>query len=96
MIFTARLIEADEAKSIGLVSEVVKDATALAARANELACLITGHAPLTLPATKAALRRLRIGETGEEDLIRLCYMSRDFREGMDAFLTKRLPIWSGE
>jgi enoyl-CoA hydratase/carnithine racemase len=28
-------------------------------------------------------------------LIRLCCESRDFREGMDAFLTKRPPVWQG-
>ena len=26
-----------------------------------------------------------------EDLILMCYMSRDFREGLDAFLNKRQP-----
>jgi 1,4-dihydroxy-2-naphthoyl-CoA synthase len=26
----------------------------------------------------------------------MCYMSRDFREGMDAFLNKRPPQWTGE
>ena len=31
-----------------------------------------------------------------EDLILMCYMSKDFREGLDAFLTKRTPQWSGE
>jgi len=95
IIFTARLIEADEAKSIGLVTEVAEDVTALAARADELARLIAGHAPITLRATKESLRRLRTGEPGDQDLILMCYMSDDFREGMDAFLTKRHPVWTG-
>ena len=95
IIFTARLIEAEEARSIGLVTEVLEDAAALATRADELAHLIASHAPLTLRATKEALRRLRTGESAEQDLIFMCYMSRDFREGMDAFLTKRFPTWTG-
>jgi enoyl-CoA hydratase/carnithine racemase len=54
-------------------------------------------APLTLRATKEALRRLqtRLDEGEGDDLIRLCYTSNDFREGMDAFLTKRKPKWTG-
>jgi enoyl-CoA hydratase len=31
----------------------------------------------------------------DEDLIRMCYMSEDFREGMEAFLGKRAPVWAG-
>jgi enoyl-CoA hydratase len=31
----------------------------------------------------------------DRDLILMCYMSRDFREGMDAFLNKRTPNWTG-
>jgi enoyl-CoA hydratase/carnithine racemase len=30
-----------------------------------------------------------------EDLIRLCYGSNDFREGMEAFLNKRPARWTG-
>ena len=30
------------------------------------------------------------------DLILMCYMSQDFREGLDAFLTKRTPHWQGK
>ena len=97
MVFTARLIEAPEAHAIGLVSEVLPDAAALAERADALAALVASHAPLTLQATKEALRRLREpgGGQGDKDLILLCYMSADFREGMDAFLTKRKPVWQG-
>src|SRR3974390_277181 len=98
IIFTARLVGAEEAASVGLLSEVVEDLGALQRRADELAVLIAGHAPLTLNATKQALARLQRRLTREEgeDLILMCYMSRDFREGLDAFLNKRPPQWKGE
>lgn len=98
IIFTARLVEAPEALSAGLLHEVVEDGAALERRAEELARLIAGHAPLTLQATKEAFRRVqnRITREQGEDLILMCYMSKDFREGMDAFLTKRQPQWRGE
>jgi enoyl-CoA hydratase len=98
MIFTARLIEAPEAKAIGLVNEVVDDPANLMARAEEVTRMIAGHAPLTLQAAKEALRRLqpRLSREEGEDLLLMCYMSADFREGMDAFLTKRQPNWQGK
>jgi enoyl-CoA hydratase len=98
MIFTAKLIGAEDAMKIGLVHEVVEDLPALEARAAELATQVAGMAPLTLRATKEGLRRLQRRLTREEaeDLILLCYMSADFREGMDAFLNKRPPKWRGE
>ena len=54
--------------------------------------------PLTLNATKQAVARLQGRLTSEEgeDLIRMCYMSSDFREGLDAFLNKRTPQWRGQ
>ncbi len=98
IVFTARLVEAEEAKAIGLVSELLEDKPALLARAEALAKLVAGHAPLTLAATKEALRRLRprVPAGQDKDLILMCYMSRDFREGMEAFLAKRPPVWQGE
>jgi enoyl-CoA hydratase len=98
IILTARLVEAPEALAAGLVSEVLPDHGALMARAEALAKLLNGHAPLTMQATKEALRRLRPKLAAEEgrDLILMCYMSRDFREGMEAFLGKRPPEWRGE
>jgi enoyl-CoA hydratase/carnithine racemase len=95
MIFTARLLSAEEALAAGLVSELLPDHAALMDRASALARLVAGNAPLTLRATKEALRRLRDSLPPDEDLIRLCYESADFREGMEAFLGKRPPVWTG-
>src|SRR5690348_12509078 len=98
LIFTARLVEAAEAAAVGLLTEVVEDGAALKTRAAELATLIANHAPLTLNATKQALARLtrRLSRDEGQDLILQCYMSGDFREGLDAFLSKRPPQWKGE
>lgn len=96
IIFTARLIEAEEAFRVGLLNELVEDGTALERRADALARLIAGHAPLTLRATKQGLHRMQPKPQEDEDLILMCYQSRDFREGMDAFLNKRQPQWTGE
>ncbi len=95
ILMTARLVEAEEAKAIGLVSEIADDPDA---RAADLAATVAGHAPLTLRATKEGLRRLRAAaaQIDDRDLIAMCYMSADFREGLEAFLGKRKPNWQGK
>ncbi len=80
MVFTARLLDAEEAHRVGFLNEVVEDRAALDARTDALARLMAGHAPLTMRATKEALLRIRERmrpETGQ-DLILMCYMSQDF------------------
>ncbi len=97
IIFTARLIEAEEARKIGLLGEVLPNYETLQSRATELARTVASQAPLTLQVTKEALRRIKEKMSPEDDreLILKCYMSNDFREGMDAFLNKRPPKWTG-
>jgi enoyl-CoA hydratase/carnithine racemase len=98
IVFRARLIEADEALAARLVMELAPDQAALMQRAEQITREVAANAPLTLQATKEALLRLRPKiEHGEgNDLVLMCYMSQDFREGMDAFLSKRKPLWKGK
>jgi len=97
IIFSARLIEAQEALNVGLVSEVLEDEETLLARAASLAKRCGEMAPLTLRATKEAMRRNRAAASVEDsDLIISCYMSDDFRIGMEAFLGKTKPVWTGK
>ena len=91
-----RLIEAEEAAGLGLLNEVVEDRAGLERRANELARLVASHAPLTLRSTKQAMLQIQPKVVEDEELILMCYESQDFREGMDAFLNKRPPQWTGE
>lgn len=97
IIMTSRLIEAEEALTIGLVSELFNDADALFARANELAAQIATFAPLTLRVTKNMFVRMMAAEpvVDDDDLIALCYGSDDFKEGLEAFLAKRKANWTG-
>jgi enoyl-CoA hydratase len=97
MIFTARHVGAAEALSWGLVNEVVPAAT-LQARTREIAEAIAAAPPLTLRASKEAVRRVMqrlLPENPGHDLVALCYNSGDFQEGVAAFLDKRAPQWTG-
>ena len=96
LVLTARLLDAEEAKTIGLVDQVHPPAE-LETRARELAARMAELAPLTLAAAKEATRRAikAITPTDLEDVILSCYLSQDFQEGVRAFLEKRKPDWQG-
>jgi enoyl-CoA hydratase len=99
LIMRARLMNAEEMLACGLLVEVTADEDSLLPRAQALAEDMASYAPLTLWATKEALRRVRdqlIPAAADSDLIVACYMSADFHEGVESFLAKRKPKWKGE
>ena len=96
IVLTARLVSAADATAMGLVDEV-HPAAALRGRVKELAAHIAELAPLTLAATKEAVRRMIVATSpgSLEDLLLSCYLSEDFKEGARAFLEKRKANFQG-
>lgn len=99
LILTGDMIDAREAREIGLV-ELVVPAAELREKTLELAGKIASKSPLTLRVAKEAIRaseRMAIEEgiLYERDLFCLCFSSEDKEEGVDAFLNKRKPEWQG-
>ncbi|MBI2755110.1 MAG: enoyl-CoA hydratase/isomerase family protein [Chloroflexi bacterium] len=96
LLFTARFIEAEEGRAIGLFNHVVEPEQ-IAERTHAVAEQLAANAPLTLRATKESVRRILAARRIEEsdDLILMAYMSEDFKEGVASFLEKRAPRWQG-
>src|SRR5215510_14965320 len=98
LMFTGRLVDAAEAHALGLVNRI-EPVESIGAAVQQLALDIAANAPLTLRATKEMIRRVlakrRLAHGDDADLVELCYTSDDFHEGVEAFLAKRKPRWSG-
>lgn len=97
IVYLAKLIDARRALALGFLNEVVAEEDDLLARAGQIAETIAQNAPLTIRATKEALRRIAYQgrDVDDHDLILSCYTSDDFREGMTAFFEKRPANWTG-
>lgn len=99
LLLTGRIIEAEEALRIGLISEVVP-AESLMDRARALAASLIAASPTAVARTKkfildldqhAVRSELEAAIEANADI----RSTPDFHEGVSAFLEKRPPKWSG-
>jgi enoyl-CoA hydratase/carnithine racemase len=95
LLILAPTLSAETALAWGLVNEVVAP-DALEQRLSELVAQLSTHAPLTMWAAKEAMVRQIQPHPDTSDVSEKVLGSRDFREGIDAFVEKREPVWRNE
>jgi enoyl-CoA hydratase/carnithine racemase len=99
MLLTGELIDAARAYALGLVNRVVPEGEldeAVAALAGQ----IVAKSPLTLAIGKEAFYRQAEMDLDDAyafaaEVMTRNMLARDAAEGIDAFLAKRAPVWSG-
>jgi enoyl-CoA hydratase len=98
LLLTGRVVEADEALALGMVSALADD---VEAEARRWADIVASRAPLSVQANKVGLRhcaRLPLAEAvayerGEWARLQ---RTRDHKEAVQAFFAKRTPDFTGE
>lgn len=100
LIFSGEPIDAKEAERIGLVNKVVPTES-LMDEAKKLANLYKERPPIVLKLVKAAINDgiqmgMAQGLDYEAKCATLVSLTEDYKEGINAFLKKRKPVFKGE
>jgi enoyl-CoA hydratase/carnithine racemase len=96
ILLLAEMLTAAEARDCGFLSDVV-EADALDAGVAELTERLATSAPVTMRVSKQMIGRIlkQPAAVDGDDLVRETYASDDFHLGVEAFLAKRKPDWTG-
>lgn len=96
MLLTGRIFTAQELTGTGFVSRLATPGT-LKDTAQSVVTAVTQAAPLSVAGLKELSRRVEAAATPppDEDILRSCYGSADFKEGVAAFVDRRRPTWTG-
>lgn len=99
LMMTGDMISADEARSIGLVNQVVRKDDLMNVAGKMMTRILT-KGPVAvaqvIKSVNAGFRFEYAGYEAEAENFALCTTTRDFKEGTDAFIEKRQPLFTGE
>lgn len=98
LLLTGRKISANEAKALGLITEVV-DSGKLHERANEISALLAQNSPVAIRQTKELLTRSQALTLPQSialavDVNATARTTSECVEGVNSFLEKRSPKWA--
>jgi enoyl-CoA hydratase len=102
LIFSGQMISSQEALRIGLVNKVVPDGEELRAATDYVRMLSAKVSPVAVQQAKRAINSgldepsIEKGLEHEIDAIKIVAQSSDLREGIEAYLSKRPPKFSGQ
>ncbi|MDF1525385.1 MAG: enoyl-CoA hydratase-related protein [bacterium] len=97
MVYSGRMVKADEAKNIGLV-EAVYATQEFEIKVMEFARFLASKSPTALALAKSTINRgmdasLESGLALERESFAYCFALPDAKEGINAFLEKRKPVF---
>ncbi len=100
LLLTGRIFDAQEAYRIGLINEVVEP-DRLMPRVKEIVGVLLENSPISVIATKKLINSFGTAELDEQIELGVIAnaqsrTTKDFHEGVTAFLEKRKPVWSGQ
>ncbi|HRN74328.1 enoyl-CoA hydratase/isomerase family protein [Ottowia sp.] len=96
MLLLAQVLDAEQALACGFLERIC-DAGELDAAVAQLCAQLAALAPVTQRITKTGLARVVAQRIADgDDLVRRCYGSADFQEGVAAFVARRQPVWRGQ
>ena len=99
IMFTAQRIGAEEALQIGLINRIIQTEE-LEETVRGIATTISNNAPLSVNASKVTIKEILKDESGRDmarldEIAKECFDSADYKEGREAFMEKREPVFVG-